>query len=212
MFREAQTTAWPKLIACVRVATAANVDWIQVREKDLPSRALLALVRDVIGAGATSDAAAKVIVNDRLDVALAAGADGVHLGHTSMPVEDVVRWCRSGNAPKEFLVGASCHSISEAIDARAAGADYLFFGPIFDTPSKRALGAPQGTAELAVICAAARLPVLAIGGVSAANAQECLRAGAAGVAAIREFQRAADDAQSDGRGRQFVQQVRSFRK
>lgn len=196
-------------MACVRAALAAGVDWIQIREKDLSSRVLLALVRDVIGAARSAAASrAKVIVNDRLDVALGAGADGLHLGHASVPASDVIRWCRSGNAPKEFLVGVACHSVQEALEAEAAGASYLFFGPVFDTPSKRTFGAPQGAARLAEVCAAVRLPVIAIGGVSAGNAAGCLRAGAAGVAAIREFQEMADSAHA----RKFVELVHNIRK
>jgi thiamine-phosphate pyrophosphorylase len=208
-FGVAQTAAATELIARVRTAVAAGVDWIQVREKDLPSRALVALVRDVIGAAESgTEPAGKVIVNDRLDVALTAGADGVHLGRESVPVAEVVRWCCSGNAPKEFLIGVSCHTVSEALEAQTAGASYLFFGPVFDTPSKRAFGPPQGAAKLAEICLGVRLPVLAIGGVSAENSMECLRAGAAGVAAIREFQQDADGAQMQ----EFVEQVHSFKK
>jgi thiamine-phosphate pyrophosphorylase len=196
-------------MTCVRAALAAGVDWIQIREKDLPSRVLLALVRDAIGAArSAAGSQALVIVNDRLDVALAARADGVHLGYASLPASDVIRWCREGNAPKEFLVGVSCHSAQEALEAEAAGASYLFFGPVFDTPSKRAFGAPQGADKLAEVCSAVRLPVIAIGGVSAGNARECLRAGAAGVAAIREFQEITDSAQA----RKFVELVHSFRR
>jgi thiamine-phosphate pyrophosphorylase len=210
-FGAPESASTSPLIACTRAAALAGVDWIQVREKDLTSGALAALVRDVIGASrSASGAAAKVIVNDRLDVALAAGADGVHLGHASMPAADVVRWCRGGNAPKEFLIGASCHTVSEAVDAQAAGASYVFFGPVFDTPSKRAYGAPQGVAKLAEICAAVRLPVLAIGGVNGANATECLQAGAAGVASIREFQHSGDDAQLHAQ--KFVDRVHNFKK
>jgi len=174
----------------IRAATAAGVDWVQTREKDLSGRELLALVRDAVaGSGST-----RVIVNDRLDLALAAGAAGVHLGRESLSAQEVVSWCRSGNAPRDFLTGVSCHSLEEAREAAVAGASYIFFGPVFDTPSKRGMGEPQGIARLGEICRSVAIPVVAIGGVSEENAGECIRAGAAGIAAIRMFQDARDGA------------------
>jgi thiamine-phosphate pyrophosphorylase len=171
----------------IRAAAEAGVDWIQIREKDLPTRALLELSRQAVAIGK-----ARVLVNDRLDVALAAGAAGVHLGHESAPVDAVVRWCRDGNAPREFLVGVSCHSLEEVGEMQKAGADYIFFGPVFETPSKQRFGAPQGITQLAEVCRASRIPVIAIGGIHEENAAECVRAGAAGIAAIRLFQEAVD--------------------
>jgi thiamine-phosphate pyrophosphorylase len=182
------------LLNAVRIATAAGVDWVQVREKDLQARELLALTRAVMAAaeaGARSPAA-RVIVNDRLDVALAAGAAGVHLGSESVPAVDAAAWCRGGNAPAEFLIGVSCHSLAEAQQAEGAGASYVFFGPVFETPAKARFGAPQGIAKLAGVCQAIRIPVIAIGGVNAENAVDCVRAGASGFAAIRLFQQARD--------------------
>jgi thiamine-phosphate pyrophosphorylase len=180
------------LISSIRHAIAAGVDWVQIREKDLPSRELLQLVTAAVhAAGEQRDAQSnpvRVIVNDRLDVALAAGAAGVHLGRESIPAAEVVRWCRSGTAPARFLIGVSCHSLADAREAEAAGASYAFFGPVFDTPSKRPFGSPQGIARLAEVCRTVRIPVLAIGGVDEVNAAECLRSGVAGIAAIRMFQ------------------------
>ena len=172
-------------------AIAADVDWVQVREKDMAAAELLGLVQKALrggGGGRLQGAQKKIMVNDRLDVAIAASASGVHLGRESAPVREVVRWCRKGNAPREFMVGVSCHSVTEARDAESAGASYVIFGPIFDTPSKRAFGEPVGIAQLALACAALKIPVLAIGGIDVRNARECLRAGAAGIAAIRMFQ------------------------
>jgi len=175
-----------------RIAAAidAGADWVQVREKDLPARELLGIVRAAVAISEDGlrAAVARVIVNDRLDVALAAGAAGVHLGAESMPARDVVRWCRGGNAPAQFLVGVSCHSLEQAREAELAGANYIFFGPIFDTPSKRAFGQPQGVPTLAAVGRTVGLPVIAIGGVNEENGAECIRAGAAGIAAIRLFQ------------------------
>jgi len=172
----------------IRAAIAAGVDWVQIREKDLSGRELLMLAREAVaGCGST-----RVLVNDRLDVALAAGAAGVHLGRQSLSARDVLGWCRGGNAAAEFLVGVSCHSLEDAREAQSAGANYIFFGPVFDTPSKRGKGEPQGVARLGQICRSVTIPVVAIGGVSERNAGECIRAGAAGIAAIRMFQEAPD--------------------
>ena len=185
----------------IQMAVQAGVDWVQIREKDMPARELVDLVRDALRAAEASASAAgtgdgpvlpRVVVNDRLDLALAAGAAGVHLGRESLNLRDVVEWCRSGNAPPGFMIGVSCHSIEQAREADSAGAHYIFFGPVFETPSKRVFGEPQGMARLAQICASVGIPVIAIGGANEVNAQDCVRAGAAGIAAIRMFQEASD--------------------
>jgi thiamine-phosphate pyrophosphorylase len=177
------------LIERVRNAAAAGVDWIQVREKDLEARPLFDLVS--AGIAAVRGSAAKLLINDRLDVAWAAGADGVHLGENSLPIGEVVRAKRRAG-PENFLVGASSHSPEAAARAAHEGADYIFFGPVFATPSKAAFGAPQGLARLAEVCRGVSIPVLAIGGITAENAAACLEAGAAGIAAIRLFQETSD--------------------
>lgn len=186
----------PALLQKIQLALEAGVDWLQIREKDLPARSLLALAREAIGAAVPLDRSGAgktlILINDRLDVALAAGAAGVHLGRESVPAAEVVRWCRDGNAPVDFRIGVSCHSLDEAREAENAGADYVFFGPVYDTPSKRRYGAAQGIARLAEVCRSVSIPVIAIGGVDSHNAAECLEAGTAGIAAIRMFQEAAD--------------------
>jgi thiamine-phosphate pyrophosphorylase len=169
----------------VRQAAVGGVDWIQIREKDLGARALVELARAAIGS--TRETAARVLINERLDVAIAAGAAGVHLGESSLPLEAVAAW-RRGAARADFLIGVSCHSRESVLAAERGGADYAFFGPVFATPSKAAFGAPQGISRLREACAAVGIPVLAIGGVNFDNATECIRAGASGVAAIRLFQ------------------------
>jgi thiamine-phosphate pyrophosphorylase len=177
-----------QVLAKIRKAITAGVDWVQIRERDLSARDLLALARRAVRAAAQSHRDVRIILNDRVDVALAAGAAGVHLGSESLPVRDVLRWCRAGNAPSNWLIGSSCHSLEGARGAESAGASYIFFGPVFDTPSKRPFGPPQGLGNLEEVCRAVGIPVIAIGGVNRANGEECLRAGAAGVAAIRLFQ------------------------
>src|SRR6266436_209315 len=177
------------LLETIRKAAAAGINWIQIREKELGTRALSELVR--LAGAATRETGARILVNDRLDVALAAGAAGVHLGEMSLPVETVAEWRRSAGRV-EFRIGVSCHSVEAAREADVAGADYIFFGPVFATPSKAEFGAPQGIGRLREVCRAVRIPVLAIGGVSVENAHSCFAAGAAGVAAIRLFQESED--------------------
>lgn len=181
------------LVKSIKRAAAVGVDWIQIREKDLTARELADFTRRVFAAihRETSHNNAmppKIIVNDRLDVALAAEAAGVHLSSASIPVAEAVKWLRAGNSPEDFTVGVSCHSLADAVTAEGAGANYAFFGPVYVTPSKAAFGKPQGIEKLAEVCRTVRIPVLAIGGVTEANAPQCIRAGAAGIAAIRMFQ------------------------
>ena len=175
---------------------AAGADWIQIREKDLSGTACSALVREAVRSSSRPTVGAKpasrIIVNDRLDVALAEHAGGAHLGETSVPLANAKRFVlqaqRDGKLASDFMLGVSCHSLDAAQSAAAGGADYLFFGPIFSTPSKTRFGAPQGLDRLAQVCAAVRIPVLAIGGITLENAASCLACGAAGIAAIRLFQ------------------------
>jgi thiamine-phosphate pyrophosphorylase len=181
------------LLDRIRAAAVAGVDWVQIREKDLSARELLGLVRQAVALASvrpceTHSGSVQMIVNDRLDVALAAGAAGVHLGHASAPAREVVRWCRAGNVPADFLIGVSCHSLEGAQEAESAGASYTYFGPIYETPSKIPFGRPHGVEELAQVANAVSIPVIAIGGINASNAADCLRAKAAGIAAIRMVQ------------------------
>jgi len=182
------------LLDHIEKAARAGVDWIQLREKDLEGRALFDLAAKAIAvtsAARNGKVQTRILVNDRLDVAWAARAAGVHMGETSLPVSEALRY-RDQAGRADFLVGASCHSLEGALHAAAEGADYIFFGPVFSTPSKQAFGPPQGLQKLGQICGAVSVPVLAIGGITSENAAACLRAGAAGIAAIRLFQQATD--------------------
>lgn len=180
--------------------TAAGVDWVQIREKDLTARELASLtwqaLRIASKYSAKRSSAVRVLLNDRLDVALAERAGGVHLGERSLPIAEAKRLTESAvrkqTVDASFLAGVSCHSIEGAQAAERDGADYIFFGPIFATPSKAAFGEPQDVTRLAQVCRAVKLPVLAIGGIALENVESCLAAGAAGVAAIRVFQHAAN--------------------
>jgi thiamine-phosphate pyrophosphorylase len=129
-----------------------------------------------------------LLVNDRLDVAIAAGADGVHLPSAGIPPAEARRLLGATG-----LVGVSCHSVPEVARALAGGADFATFGPIFDTPSKRAYGSPVGTDRLAE-AARLGLPLLGLGGVDLSNAAAVVEAGASGLAAIRAWLLADDPA------------------
>ena len=195
---EPQTDARAALLERIAAILSAGVDLVQIREKDLSAKALASVTRQALTLCATSSRkrrdGARILVNDRLDIALAEGADGVHLGESSLPVSEAKRLVELRAAGKNFLVGVSCHSIESAKSAERDGADYVIFGPVFDTPSKAAFGAPQGIDRLAQVCNFVSIPVLAIGGITLENAPGCFAAGAAGIAAIRLFQGAPDPA------------------
>jgi thiamine-phosphate pyrophosphorylase len=157
---------------------------VQIREKDLASRELIALVEEALSAAREPGrGGASVIVNDRLDVALAAGAEGVHLGAHSMPLQVVRQF-----APRPFVIGVSCHSLGEAMTAESGGADYLALGPVFETPSKLSYGPPLGLEMLRSVALRVRIPVLALGGITVERIRPCREAGASGIAGIRIFQ------------------------
>ncbi len=179
-----------QLLKKIREVAHAGVDWVQLREKDLGGRACAELTvkaLEIRNKFRTDHREILISVNDRLDIAAAEGADGVHLGDNSLPVADARRL-----APPNFLIGASVHSLERAKRAETEGADYVIFGPVFATPSKAEFGEPQGLERLGKICRSVSVPVLAIGGITLQNAMHCLSAGAAGVGAIRLFQDAAD--------------------
>lgn len=183
-----QTRGRP-LVDVARGALDGGVRALQLREKDLLGAELLRLaveLRDL-----TRRYGALLLVNDRVDVALAADADGVHLGQGAMPVAEARRLV--GPARR---VGVSVHTLAEAAAAAAARPDFLVFGPVYATPSKTAFGAPRGTAELGAVVAAAGLPVLGIGGITVDRIAEIRRAGAAGVAVISAICAADDPARA----------------
>lgn len=180
------------LLESIADAAAAGVDWVQLREKDYSGKEWSALVHESKERVDQAGAATRILVNDRLDVALTCGAGGVHLSENGIPVAEACRlrdeFFAARNQPADFLVGLSCHSLGAALGAVRAGADYIYFSPIFFTPSKANYGTPQGIDRLAKVCAAVQIPVIAIGGITQQNAVDCLRAGASGIAAIRLFQ------------------------
>ena len=216
------------LVQTIATLASAGVDWIQLREKHMPARDLSSLAREASRQPAAQPGRERpkpcVIVNDRLDVAIAEGADGVHLGENGLPVHEAKLFLESREAeqaaraglftptvegpvtaprplvtnqpaPVNFLLGVSCHSVEGVTSAARDGASYVFFGPVFATPSKAGMGKPQGVAGLAEACRSVSIPVLAIGGITLENAAACIKAGAAGIAAIRLFQDASDAAE-----------------
>ena len=157
-----------------------GADWIQVRDKELPARELLDLVRRVTAL--PNPHAVRILVNSRVDVAIAAGAHGAHLPAGSIAPET---W--RAIVPAGFLLGVSCHTIEEAIRAEREGADYVLFGPVFSPLSKTSDLPPRGLDELRRVSQVVKTPVLALGGITKDNAQACVDAGAAGVAGITLF-------------------------
>jgi len=186
------------LLQKIEVAAASGVNWIQIREKDLSGKECAALASEALRRAAkqltSKRGPTRILVNDRLDVALSQSAGGVHLGENSLPVREARKLADSRTGARDFLVGVSCHSLEAATAAAEGGAHYIFFGPVFATPSKASFGIPQGLLRLAEVCRAVSLPVFAIGGVTLDNAASCLSAGAAGIAAIRLFQHVKDTA------------------
>jgi thiamine-phosphate pyrophosphorylase len=169
------------LILHLEAAVLAGVDLIQLREKDLACRELLGLAKTAVDISQGSRT--RIVINDRLDIAIATHAHGVHLGGQSMPPEAVRL-----HVDKNFLVGVSCHSMDEALRAETGGADYILLGPIFDTPSKRSYGPPLGLNKLSEVANRIGIPVLALGGITVERVRPCLEAGATGIAGIRLFQ------------------------
>jgi thiamine-phosphate pyrophosphorylase len=176
------TQITPDVLRFLQAVVSAQLPLVQIREKSLPARVLYKLTARAVEI--TRGSQTRVLVNDRVDIALAAGADGVHLAARSLPAEVVREICGP-----EFVIGVSTHSLAEARAARTAGADFVVFGPIFDTESKRAFGEPQGLDKLREVTSElGEFPVIAIGGITRENSASCLAAGASGFAAIRMFE------------------------
>ena len=176
------TAEFLNILSLVRSAVAAQIDLIQIREKNLSARVLYELASSA--ADITRETPTRLLINDRADIAAASGADGVHLTTSSLPPA-LVRQAFGD----QFLIGASAHSLQEANDVRNGGADFAVFGPVFATASKRKYGEPLGLEPLARVCyELTPFPVFAIGGVDTNNVADCIGAGATGVAAITMLQ------------------------
>ena len=171
-----QTNGRP-LISVLSQALKAGSPAIQLRERDLSAKDLLALAHEI--QQMTEPRSGHLVINDRLDVALSLKGAGVHLRSNSLPVSVVRRLIG-----RRRLLGVSVHSVSEAVQAEAGGADYIVLGPIYATPSKHMYGPPLGVSTLEEAARAVRVPIIGIGGVNAARARDMRLAGAFGVAVV----------------------------
>jgi thiamine-phosphate pyrophosphorylase len=173
------------LLRRVADAARAGVDYIQLREKDLAMAELDQLAREAANAVRENSAITKLLINGRADIAIAVGADGVHLPAGSPPANEIRdSWLRLAN--REPIIGVSAHSVEEVGQADLEGASFAVLAPIFEKAAIAAKGI--GLDVLREACSQSRIPVLALGGVTLANARSCLAAGAAGIAGIRLFQ------------------------
>lgn len=166
------------LFAAIEESLRGGLRALQLREKDLNIRELLSMAEEL--RALTARYGALLFVNDRVDIALAVGADGVHLGAGGIPPYAVRK-----AAKERLLIGVSAHGIEEARRAKEEGADFIALGPVYRTPSKERYGPPVGTEVFGQVCREVGLPVLAIGGITTERVKEVRQAGAAGVALIR---------------------------
>jgi thiamine-phosphate pyrophosphorylase len=173
------------LLHAVEGALQGGVRAVQLREKDLSGRELYQLACRM--KELTSRYGAKLLINDRLDIALAAGVDGVHLGESSLPLQRAREI-----AGRDMLIGVSCHDRQRALAAQENGADFITFSPIYFTPSKARYGEPLGTELLAEACRLLRIPVFALGGIKQEKVREVLECGANGIALISAILAATD--------------------
>lgn len=190
------TTDLTSLVDFISAAAKAGVDMIQIRERDLTTRVLFKFTESIVDSLRPFNT--RVLVNDRADVAASLGA-GVHLTTRSMTAETV-----RNTFGAELLTGVSTHSIEEATAAESGGADFIVFGPVFETESKKSYGPPVGLDKLEEACLRLKIPVLALGAVKLSNFGEALDRGAAGIAAISLFTDT-DDLRS------VVNEIKSYR-
>jgi thiamine-phosphate pyrophosphorylase len=177
------------IVAAVRDALRAGAPSIQLRSKKAPTRQLLDLAHEL--RALTREANALLFINDRVDVALAAAADGAHLGDDDIPLSVARRI-----VPEGFLLGRSVDTGEEARQAEAEGADYVGLGPVYATGTKGDSGPVVGIAGVAVVRSQVRIPLVAIGGITAETAAEVVQAGADGIAVVSAVMRAADPEQA----------------
>jgi thiamine-phosphate pyrophosphorylase len=192
-FRGDEAQRQRALLSKIADAARAGVDYIQLREKDLSGRQLETLTREAVALVREFSGRTRLLVNSRVDVALAAGADGVHLREEDVAPDDVRRVLgaaansgRPAQIPDHFLIGVSRHCVTDVKRAESEGVDFAVFAPVFGKSSAPGTN-PAGLVALEEACQA-KIPVIALGGITMKNAAACLSAGAAGVAGIRLFQ------------------------
>jgi thiamine-phosphate pyrophosphorylase len=177
------------LINVIRKSARSGVKAVQLREKDLTSAELLALTRKIKGI--------KLIINDRIDIALLSGAYGIHSPEKGISASHVKRlFPAKAGINKTIKIGKSVHSLHQAVKAEKSAFDYLIFGPIFKTPSKTKYGLPQGLEKLKRVCESVNIPVYAVGGITPKRAKKCLNAGASGVAVISAIMKSKNTAKT----------------
>jgi thiamine-phosphate pyrophosphorylase len=195
-FQGDEGARWRVLLATIAEAARRGVDFIQLREKDLPvsqleslARTAVRVVREQKPPAASSGKPTRILINSRVDVAIASGADGVHLRSDDISPSDVRNiWGRSAADGERIqpLIGVSCHTRSEVAQARSEGADFAVFAPVFE--KRETPGTPTGGLEALGKACQEQIPVFALGGITLENASSCLERGAAGIAGIRLFQ------------------------
>ena len=183
----------------IDAAYRGGADIVQLRTKHMTDRALMELGKEI---RKIADRERKLFfVNDRLDIALGAAADGVHLGQDDLPVEDARRLCRRAGA--RMWIGKSTHSLEQATNAEKEGADYIGVGPVFETPAKPGRK-PVGVDLVSQVSTRVRIPFVAIGGIDSTNIERVLAAGATRIAAVRAIFAASDPGEAARRLRQFI--------
>lgn len=169
----------------VKSALDGGIRLVQLREKDFSGRELFDLAREL--RELTKRYNAKLLINDRVDIAIAVGADGVHLGRQSMSVYDARHAFETSSLiphPSSFLIGVSTHSIKEALEAQSDGAGFITFGPVYFTPSKAVYGKPVGIEKLREVAKSVNIPVYALGGIKEDNIGEVMNSGTYGIAVV----------------------------
>ncbi len=185
LLTDRHNTSQRPLTTVISQAAEAGLRLIQIREKDLDTRQTIELIHTLKPLITQYDG--KVLLNDRIDLAIALDADGVHLRSNSLPLPLARRIMG-----KDKLIGISTHSVTDAQKAEDEGADFVVLGPIYDTPSKRIYGSPLGLDTLGAACQSCRLPIFAIGGMKPENVHNVMSSGAYGIAVISSILQAAD--------------------
>jgi thiamine-phosphate pyrophosphorylase len=193
-FPGAESERRERLLDKIAEAAHAGIDYVQLREKDLPARELESLAKEAAQVIQEAHSKARLLINSRTDVALAGKADGVHLTSTDISPLDVRKVWRAAHGQDEpvVVIGVSCHNEAEVVETERAAADFVVFGPVFEKRaaeqlSRAGTGPGTGMDQLRKVCQH-QIPVIALGGVTPENAPSCIEAGASGIAGIRLFQ------------------------